>query len=97
MRTAVADAGGIDVELLEPGPEPSPYREFLENHSEGLHHLMLAPSSALETRVDRGLPVLMQGKVGSSAEHAYFDATGPLKLILEAMHRYAEPTSVALG
>jgi hypothetical protein len=87
MRTAVTSASGVDVELVEPGPEPSPYREFLERHGEGLHHLMLDGDPE---RLH--LPVLMQGRVGPSAEYVYFDATAALKVTLEAMRGSVEPT-----
>lgn len=97
MRTAVTNAGGLDVELVEPGKEPSPYREFLDRHGEGLHHVMLGPAAegggAWEALERAGLPVLMQGRVGASAECAYFDASAQLKVTLEAMRGKASATS----
>jgi hypothetical protein len=76
------------VELLEPLGEGF-LATFLERHGEGLHHLML-DSDPERLR----LPVLMQGRVGPSAEYVYFDATEPLKLTLEAMRGSVEPTRI---
>lgn len=38
-RTTYLDAGGIDVELLEPIDDEGMLATFIEKHGEGLHHL----------------------------------------------------------
>ncbi|MXP42869.1 VOC family protein [Allopontixanthobacter sediminis] len=35
----LAQNGPLQIELIQPGPDPSPYRDFLEAGREGLHHL----------------------------------------------------------
>lgn len=36
---ALAQSGGVQIELLLPGPDPSPYQEFLDAGRSGLHHV----------------------------------------------------------
>jgi hypothetical protein len=39
MRLAIAYVGSMMYELLEPVEGPNAYKEFLDEHGEGLHHL----------------------------------------------------------
>ena len=99
MTTAVTRAGGIDFELIEPGEGPSPYKEFLEQKGEGLHHVMCRRQDDDNGEVmaalrSSGLPELMAGRVAETGEYAYFDAQEELKLIVEAMKGRVRPTRV---
>ncbi len=39
MKMAVMDAGDFLIELVEPDENPSTFREFLNKHGSGVHHL----------------------------------------------------------
>ncbi|MEU8635497.1 VOC family protein [Amycolatopsis sp. NPDC048633] len=88
MRTAVADVGGIQFEIVEPGPGASQYREFLDSKGEGLHHILLeTPDGQAATMNEllraQGIPVLMGGAIGNLLDYAYHDAADELKVTIE--------------
>jgi catechol 2,3-dioxygenase-like lactoylglutathione lyase family enzyme len=90
MLGAEAHVGPIDVELIEPVDGPSIYKEWLEEHGEGMHHIAVmrhTPEESEETmRHFNGLSaeVLMEGRIGESIHYFYLD-TGPLlKVIFES-------------
>src|SRR5919199_2374551 len=77
MIGAEAHAGPIDVELLQPVDGPSIYREWLDEHGEGMHHIAVmrhTPEESAETMrhfADLGADVLMEGRIGESI-HFYY-------------------------
>jgi catechol 2,3-dioxygenase-like lactoylglutathione lyase family enzyme len=90
MIGAEAHVGQVDVELLQPVDGPSIYKEWLEEHGEGMHHIAVmrhTPEESKETRRhfgDLGADVLMEGRIGESIHFYYLD-TGPLlKVIFES-------------
>jgi len=46
MRAAVVNAGGANIELLQPTDEKNPFSAFLAEHGEGVHHICFAVESA---------------------------------------------------
>jgi len=90
MLGAECHVGPVDVELLQPLDGPSIYKEWLEEHGEGMHHIAVmrhTPDESEETmRHFNGLgaEVLMEGRIGESIHFYYLD-TGPLlKVIFES-------------
>jgi methylmalonyl-CoA/ethylmalonyl-CoA epimerase len=90
MIGAEAHVGAIDVELIQPVEGPSIYKEWLDEHGEGMHHIAVmrhTPEESEETmRHFNGLgaEVLMEGRIGESIHFYYLD-TGPLlKVIFES-------------
>jgi methylmalonyl-CoA/ethylmalonyl-CoA epimerase len=90
MIGAEAHVGDIDVELLQPVDGPSIYKEWLDEHGEGLHHVAVmraTPEESAETMehfAGLGAEVLMEGRIGESIHFYYLD-TGPLlKVIIES-------------
>jgi methylmalonyl-CoA/ethylmalonyl-CoA epimerase len=90
MIGAEAHVGDIVVELLQPVEGPSIYKEWLEEHGEGLHHVAVmraTPEESDETMqhfAGLGAEVLMEGRIGESIHFYYLD-TGPLlKVIIES-------------
>jgi methylmalonyl-CoA/ethylmalonyl-CoA epimerase len=90
MIGAEAHVGAIDVELIQPGDGPSIYKEWLDEHGEGMHHIAVmrhTPEESEETMRhfgDLGADVLMEGRIGESIHFFYLD-TGPLlKVIFES-------------
>lgn len=50
IRAAVINAGGTNLELLQPTSEKSPFTQFIAEHGEGLHHICLAVESITTAR-----------------------------------------------
>lgn len=91
MKIALAWTGSMMWELIQPLDGPSIYKEFLEQHGEGLHHVLVdhgehSFDDAIEAFTRRGFPPLMEGQFGK-ARFVYFESEGPLKTTLEIVHR----------
>ncbi|MDR2514964.1 MAG: VOC family protein [Christensenellaceae bacterium] len=77
----------LDLELIEPGPEPSVWRDWLDERGEGVHHIaffihgMGERVLALE---GAGIPLLQKAEF-TGGRYAYMDATAGLKVILELL------------
>ena len=90
MLGAEAHVGPIVVELLQPVEGPSIYREWLDEHGEGLHHIAVmrptpAESEATLRRFEAfGSGVLMEGRIGESIHFYYLDTQPLLKVIIES-------------
>ena len=50
IRAAVIDAGGTNIEFLQPMIEDHPFAAFLAEHGEGLHHVCFAVESVTAAR-----------------------------------------------
>ena len=90
MLGAETHVGDLVVELLQPVDGPSIYKEWLEEHGEGLHHIaVMRPtpdeSQATKQRFDEmDASVLMEGRIGESIHFYYLDTEPLLKVILES-------------
>jgi methylmalonyl-CoA/ethylmalonyl-CoA epimerase len=90
MLGAETHVGDIGFELLQPLEGPSIYKEWLEQHGEGLHHMAVMlhnfeESTKLKRRfAEVGVSVLMGGRIGHTIEFYYLDTEPTLKLILES-------------
>jgi hypothetical protein len=90
MLNAEVDVNGMGFELLQPLDGPSIYKEWLEEHGEGLHHFAVMQhtfeeSDDLKKRFgELGATVLMGGRIADSIEFYYLDTQPSLKIILES-------------
>lgn len=90
MLGAETHVGDMGFELLQPLDGPSIYKDWLEQHGEGLHHMAVMlhdfdESSQLKQRfAEVGASVLMGGRIGETIEFYYLDTEPTLKLILES-------------
>jgi methylmalonyl-CoA/ethylmalonyl-CoA epimerase len=89
MTGAEAHVGPVDVELIEPGEGPSIYKEWLDAHGEGVHHIACMKvgsdaSALLKQFNDMGMNELMSGSIGESIRYFYLDTEPMLKFILES-------------
>jgi hypothetical protein len=90
MLGAETYVGDMGFELLQPLEGPSIYREWLEAHGEGLHHVAVMlhdfqESGELKRRfADLNMKVLMGGRIGETIEFYYLDTEPTLKLIIES-------------
>ena len=53
-RVCAFQMGAVQLELLEPGPEPSTWREFLDTKGEGVHHIGFTVPDLDETLIALG-------------------------------------------
>lgn len=90
MLGAETHVGEMGFELLQPLDGPSIYKEWLDEHGEGLHHVALMlhsfeESTDLKKRfADLGAEVLMGGRIGETIEFYYLDTEPSLKIIVES-------------
>lgn len=84
-KLAFAQAGRVQLELIEPGEGENIYQEFLRAKGEGLHHLGIRVSD-IESEVSRlkakGIDVLQSGNT-PRVSFAYLDTEGITGLIFE--------------
>jgi catechol 2,3-dioxygenase-like lactoylglutathione lyase family enzyme len=81
--------GNIDLEFIEPGPEPSAWRDLLERKGPGFHHLafrtrnLTRDTAALE---GEGHGLLQRGEFQSgTGRYAYFDTEEALGGLVELL------------
>ena len=91
MDIAIAFTGDTMWELIEPVDGPSIYKEFLDEHGEGLHHVLVRHEgldfdAAVARFGQAGCPPLMEGRLGE-IRFAYVETEGPLKTTIELMDR----------
>lgn len=77
----------LQIELLEPTQEPSAWRNDLNAHGEGFHHIALQVGD-LERYIDAGIAKgckLVQSGQWDTGRYVYLDAFETLKLAIEIM------------
>ena len=89
---AFFDVGpGIQLELIQPNEEHSTWRDFLDEHGEGLHHIafQVEDSSAKVASAEKfGLKLIQHGTYGDgSGEYNYLEAPD-LNCIVELLESY---------
>jgi len=91
-KIAVAQVGGVELELCQSVAGNSIYQDFLTEHGEGLHHLFFLIDDADETAeilAKQGFPSLQSGRFGPldhSATYYNIDIK-PLHAIWEPIHK----------
>ncbi|MCA9907708.1 MAG: VOC family protein [Anaerolineae bacterium] len=70
-KLAFFNAGQITIELIEPDEKPSVWREFLEQHGEGVHHVAF---QVKDTKAVTG--ALAETGVGIAQQGLYSDGSG---------------------
>jgi catechol 2,3-dioxygenase-like lactoylglutathione lyase family enzyme len=89
MRIALTMAGNHIVELVETVKGPNIYQDFLDQHGEGIHHVMsiVEDFDASVARLEAaGYPMIQSGRgfgADGTGAYAYFDTTKDLGLIYE--------------
>jgi catechol 2,3-dioxygenase-like lactoylglutathione lyase family enzyme len=85
-KIASANAGHVQLELIQPLSGENIYSDFLRAQEGGIHHIQFLVDDIDETNrimEAEGFPVLMGGKVLDGG-FAFYDTSGPLKVIWEA-------------
>jgi catechol 2,3-dioxygenase-like lactoylglutathione lyase family enzyme len=82
----------ITLELIEPAGGPSTWKEWLDTHGEGVHHIAFNvrdTKGKVKALADKGIKVVQRGDF-RGGQYVYLDATGPLKIVLELLGNDAE-------
>lgn len=88
-KIAMANAGAVQVELIQILEGDSIHSDFLESHGEGLHHVgffVRDLKERLASAREAGIEVLQHGllrQMGLSIEYAYLDTTETGGVIIE--------------
>lgn len=85
MRLAFLQAGPVQIEFIQPLEGANIYSDFLEEHGEGIHHILFEVDDPVAVAQQIDAPILQSG--GSSlrpgALWAYLDTHAALKAIVE--------------
>lgn len=85
LKYRVCNLPSIQLQLCEPGKEPSPQRQFLETRGGGVFHIgfEIPDADAAETEAKAsGLGVLMRGRRENGSGFDYYDTAGLTGVIL---------------
>jgi catechol 2,3-dioxygenase-like lactoylglutathione lyase family enzyme len=91
-KLAFFQLDNITIELIEPMEGPSTWREFLEAHGPGIHHIAFNVDNmerSVELFGEAGIHEIQHGGWGTG-EYAYMDASGSLELIIELLEHYKD-------
>jgi len=86
-KLAFFDMESLQLELIEPTDEPSTWKEFLDEHGQGIHHVALQIKGMKET-IDimegKGMTLVQKGEY-TGGRYAYIDAIPQLGMVLELL------------
>ena len=83
--------GDLQMELIQPNNVPSAWREHLETHGEGLHHLAFNVKD-MKMHINHceqfGMKLLQKGEYRrGDGRYAFLDASDSLKMVVELLER----------
>lgn len=86
-RLAFFDLGSLQLELIEPDHEPSTWRNHLNEHGEGVHHIAFHIEGMKEkiTLMEGQNMKLVQKGEYTGGRYAYMDSFEPLKVMIELL------------
>ncbi len=86
-KLAFFEMGSLQLELIEPDHEPSTWREYLDQHGEGPHHIAFVIKGMKEKVMlmeKTGMPLVQKGEY-TGGRYAYMDTFPHLKVLLELL------------
>jgi catechol 2,3-dioxygenase-like lactoylglutathione lyase family enzyme len=86
-KLAFMDFGSLQVELIEPDEHQSTWREFLDEHGEGIHHIAFVidgMKDRVATLSGKGFALDQKGEY-TGGRYAYIDTRDTLKTIVELL------------
>ena len=93
MKVALANIGAMRIELIEPLEGDTVYKEFVENHGYGIHHLGVLTENMSQSVADAkeaGIEVTMDGAgfgLDNDGHYAYLDTEPLIHTTLEFIER----------
>ena len=91
LKYRYAWIGEQQIQLCQPGPEPTPQRRFLEEHGEGVFHVGFEVPDADAAEAGVEARPLMRGRRPDGSGFTYFDTAEQAGVILEI--RQSPPSS----
>lgn len=86
-KLAFFDMGSVQLELIEPDDQPSTWREALDKHGEGVHHIAFVVDD-MQTVVNRldskGMSLIQKGEY-PGGRYSYVDTSNELKVLFELL------------
>jgi catechol 2,3-dioxygenase-like lactoylglutathione lyase family enzyme len=83
LKYRYAWIGDQQLQLCEPGPEPTPQRRFLDEKGEGVFHVGFEVPDANTAEQDVAAPPLMRGRRTNGSGFTYFDTAEHAGVVLE--------------
>ena len=86
-KLAFFDMGSLQLELIEPDQHPSTWRNHLNEHGEGPHHIAFIIDGMKEKVAlmeSRNMPLVQKGEY-TGGRYAYMDTFKDLKIMLELL------------
>jgi len=86
-RMAFFDMGQVTLELIEPSGGPSTWREFLDTHGPGIHHIAFKTDTVDNTAKfmeKENIHVVQKGEY-TGGKYVYCDAQKTLGIIIELL------------
>jgi catechol 2,3-dioxygenase-like lactoylglutathione lyase family enzyme len=90
-RLAFFRMGQVSLELIEPVGEPSTWKEFLDEHGEGVHHIAFqiqGMERVLTFLKGKGIPAIQSGDY-TGGRYAYVDSASSIGVIVELLENIA--------
>ncbi len=86
-KLAFFNMGSLQIELIEPDQEPSTWRNYLNEHGEGPHHIAFVIEGMQEKITlleSKGFPLQQKGEY-TGGRYAYIDTIAELKVLVELL------------
>jgi methylmalonyl-CoA/ethylmalonyl-CoA epimerase len=86
-KLAFLDMGSLQLELIEPDQHPSTWRDYLNEHGEGPHHIAFVIEGMKEKiplLESKGFPLQQKGEY-TGGRYAYIDTIKELKVLVELL------------
>lgn len=86
-KLAFIDMGSLTLELIEPDEHPSTWRDHLNEHGEGPHHIAFVVNGMkqiVSTMEGKGMSLVQKGEY-PGGRYAYMDTFKDLKVMLELL------------
>lgn len=86
-KLAFFNMGSLDLELIEPDQSPSTWRNHLDQHGEGVHHIAFViegMKEKIELLGQKGYPLQQKGEY-TGGRYAYIDTFKDLKVLIELL------------
>ncbi|MDE4542192.1 MULTISPECIES: VOC family protein [unclassified Thermoanaerobacterium] len=89
-KLAFFDMGQVQIELIEPDENISTWREFLDKHGEGVHHIAFQVKDMDEKikALEKNEMSLVQKGDYEGGRYAYIDTFSKLKVIIELLENF---------
>ena len=93
-KLAFIQLGQVTLELIQPVGSDTAWKEFLDTHGEGVHHIAFQvadPGRTIAAFREAGTPVVHQGRFDDdSGSYVYIDSAKALGVTLELLHSDAK-------